>query len=274
MSSSQGVPRFVQPCNYLNPNTRTEFLLAAGWTHALVSALDQIYTWKAPDNAVNYAFADFLVIGIKYGCALVASQGYQWRQHWLEFQTTFQQLHRDFSRVRVADAAFYVLEKNMGPELLTRHRKPTMEYFTSHEKDVIERLHEGEFSAHWMMIKQTINLQTLFKAIEVASLAEDDRECRICYEDLGSDTSNDRKCRKPEQPVKLPCGHVFGRRCMMTWLMDRTDEATCPTCRRVIYDEEYADRWNEDPGQQEVSHEIFDKAIEMLFSGQSDGQTP
>lgn len=43
------------------------------------------------------------------------------------------------------------------------------------------------------------------------------------------------------QAVKLPCGHIFGRECLFTWLATST---TCPLCREEVHDD---DRYSEIP---------------------------
>lgn len=38
---------------------------------------------------------------------------------------------------------------------------------------------------------------------------------------------------RPENPVKLECGHVFGERCIRRWI-NEGNPPTCPTCRKVL----------------------------------------
>ena len=61
-------------------------------------------------------------------------------------------------------------------------------------------------------------------------IPEEDRWCGICHEPYlhGSE---------PEQPVLLPCPHVFGQRCINRWLSpDNTEPvSTCPICRRSFF---------------------------------------
>ena len=47
-------------------------------------------------------------------------------------------------------------------------------------------------------------------------------ECPICYECVASPDSS-----------RTPCGHVFHRACMASWLERAT---TCPSCRTVVAD--------------------------------------
>lgn len=38
---------------------------------------------------------------------------------------------------------------------------------------------------------------------------------------------------RPENAVKLECGHIFGERCIRRWIIEG-NPPTCPTCRRVL----------------------------------------
>ena len=51
-----------------------------------------------------------------------------------------------------------------------------------------------------------------------------DTVCHICMDEFGS-------TEDPEPPVKLPCGHVIGRKCISRWLKTKN---SCPLCRRVV----------------------------------------
>lgn len=83
--------------------------------------------------------------------------------------------------------------------------------------------------------------------IDIGTLAEDNKLCEICFlcfdewrwddkrpADAGAlkpfEVLNDMM---PENPVRLPCGHIFGELCLRTWIM-KMDEGppTCPKCRR------------------------------------------
>ncbi|KAI9828765.1 MAG: hypothetical protein M1832_001870 [Thelocarpon impressellum] len=69
------------------------------------------------------------------------------------------------------------------------------------------------------------------KEVDIKSLAKDDRCCNICMEELGVPEPIEGKV---EFPVKLPCGHVFGKTCIKTWF---GDHCTCPACRRKVESE-------------------------------------
>lgn len=53
--------------------------------------------------------------------------------------------------------------------------------------------------------------------------SSDDLDCTICQEDL---------CQ--EKVSSLPCGHMFHKKCIRTWLRRK---ATCPTCRLGLTEE-------------------------------------
>lgn len=48
--------------------------------------------------------------------------------------------------------------------------------------------------------------------------------CRICHDDYSA----------ADQLVRLPCGHIFHKRCARKWLGEET--ATCPVCRLNLLD--------------------------------------
>ncbi|CAD6588189.1 MAG: hypothetical protein ASARMPRED_003426 [Alectoria sarmentosa] len=62
--------------------------------------------------------------------------------------------------------------------------------------------------------------------ISLSDIPKDSRSCNICMDPYGS-TEN------PENPVRLPCGHVIGRSCIARWL---TTSNSCPLCRRVLFE--------------------------------------
>lgn len=58
--------------------------------------------------------------------------------------------------------------------------------------------------------------------ITLDDLPADSRSCHICLDSYGS----------PENPIRLPCGHVVGRSCISRWLATSN---SCPLCRRVLF---------------------------------------
>lgn len=84
-------------------------------------------------------------------------------------------------------------------------------------------------------------MQTLAR-VEISTLQADDAKCSICKLDYGTQRGGTVSSESatnfdqglpgedaPEQPVKLPCGHIYGEWCIKTWLLEQ--RATCPTCR-------------------------------------------
>lgn len=62
--------------------------------------------------------------------------------------------------------------------------------------------------------------------IKLSDIPKDSRSCNICMDPYGS-TEN------PENPVRLPCGHVIGRSCIARWL---TTSNSCPLCRQILFE--------------------------------------
>jgi hypothetical protein len=54
--------------------------------------------------------------------------------------------------------------------------------------------------------------------------ADEDSGCKICYNDLRGLATN-----LVRPPVRLPCGHIFCRACIVAWLQEAP--GTCPSCR-------------------------------------------
>ena len=69
--------------------------------------------------------------------------------------------------------------------------------------------------------------------IDVNSLEPEDRYCTICMEELAVPEPVEGKT---ETPVRLPCGHVFGKTCITIWF---GEHCTCPSCRRKVEAEYY-----------------------------------
>lgn len=103
--------------------------------------------------------------------------------------------------------------------------------------------------------KNTEFLLTKLEPVGVETLDPNDRLCTICQEEF--QVLNDVKLA--HAPVKMICGHIFGRTCIMKWLnplsycivpeigprdvnemlhdLRTTGNTSCPTCRRVFFSE-------------------------------------
>ena len=65
-------------------------------------------------------------------------------------------------------------------------------------------------------------------SLELDDLKRDERSCAICLQPY-------RRGEFKEIPLQLPCGHVFGKACLLSWLSDIGSDAVhvacCPMCR-------------------------------------------
>lgn len=90
--------------------------------------------------------------------------------------------------------------------------------------------------------------------VNVTSLKQDARECDICKTDFShlpaaappTNPTPASRAQEPaersvndeelETPVRLACGHVYGEKCLKTWISGKGIEnlPTCPMCRVVL----------------------------------------
>ena len=76
------------------------------------------------------------------------------------------------------------------------------------------------------MDKAIETLQQRF-TVPSADLVQQNPLCGICWNDY----------EEKDLPVKLPCGHVFGEECVMTWARGTTPTGRhngCPSCRAEL----------------------------------------
>lgn len=92
----------------------------------------------------------------------------------------------------------------------------------------------------WLRVKSPYSARARARAIDallrdvLTEMPEEDQECFICSVPyLGTEHALNEREAMPEVPTELPCGHIFGRRCILKWLADKN---TCPMCR-----EDYGD---------------------------------
>ena len=74
--------------------------------------------------------------------------------------------------------------------------------------------------------------------VEMKDLQQNEEEgatCHICTEVFDNGTR-----AGAEAAVKLPCGHVLGRKCMSRWLGTNN---SCPMCRRVLFQSQRPPQW-------------------------------
>ncbi|KAH9224914.1 hypothetical protein DL95DRAFT_452642 [Leptodontidium sp. 2 PMI_412] len=61
----------------------------------------------------------------------------------------------------------------------------------------------------------------------ITTLAADDRDCRICREQIGVPNKNG----VTESLIETGCNHHFGDKCLYHWILENE---TCPTCRGTL----------------------------------------
>ena len=83
-------------------------------------------------------------------------------------------------------------------------------------KSFVNRLND------WSRFRRaTVNMHQRYPDATPAELAQMDRTCIICREDM-------------ESAKKLPCGHMFHFHCLRSWL---ERQQSCPTCRTPVLDQ-------------------------------------
>ncbi|KAF6226759.1 hypothetical protein HO173_012362 [Letharia columbiana] len=80
-----------------------------------------------------------------------------------------------------------------------------------------------------------IRAKTFLESLPVLSLTdllEDKHDCPICIEPY-------QDPQHSESPVRLPCNHIIGKDCLLSWLTSsalNTKNNTCPICRAVLFE--------------------------------------
>jgi hypothetical protein len=64
--------------------------------------------------------------------------------------------------------------------------------------------------------------------VEISEISRDDMRCSLCWNDFDEVTLGIEHI-----PVKTPCGHLFGKKCLVDAL--HCDNTRCPMCRRHLY---------------------------------------
>ena len=72
-------------------------------------------------------------------------------------------------------------------------------------------------------------LDELFHVNQVLSENPDDRNCVVCLREIGI---MNRDTGFTESRLRLPCAHIIGSGCLITWLKESN---TCPICRREFF---------------------------------------
>lgn len=71
--------------------------------------------------------------------------------------------------------------------------------------------------------------QFQLQEVRIDDLAEDDKDCAICFQPYSKEST----------PIRMPCGHVYGSDCILSWAQSQGTSLSCPMCR----DNPLADIW-------------------------------
>ena len=97
----------------------------------------------------------------------------------------------------------------------------------------VETCPAGLAPSIFSLMNEIENYISSLPSVSAEEIAADDT-CHICIEKYGSSTATNG----PEQALKLPCGHIFGSKCLTTLLVtdnqDRFRNSSCPLCRGPI----------------------------------------
>ena len=108
------------------------------------------------------------------------------------------------------------------------------------EEASIEFVEDSFFALASTLRKYSVEIQgqvhwpVLCMPINVMHLPKDKRECGICWE---SYVSKDDEDREEEEPVELPCEHVWGKRCIEKHF--EAGSISCPLCQRKLDPNQY-----------------------------------
>ena len=127
---------------------------------------------------------------------------------------------------------------HLSPDLLMPAPEDVAEYqrITAEISDLEDGLEDFRVSQDRLRDETftcTAEATTFLEGLPVVplhDLAEDNRDCNICQEPYATGCESD--------VVRLPCGHIFGKLCISTWLTKDAGPAnsTCPMCRTVLFD--------------------------------------
>lgn len=74
-----------------------------------------------------------------------------------------------------------------------------------------DEVYAGTSRSEWEDVVKQLDF---LKAVKLDDIEPDNQECDICRESFGSAVDD----QSPEKPVSLPCGHIFGNRCISGWM--------------------------------------------------------
>jgi len=121
--------------------------------------------------------------------------------------------------------------------------------------------HQRTFSQMSTNLPSRSEFFASLETIPIESLPEDRRECMICHEPFGVTDDPDFP---PCYPVRLACGHVMGKRCVIDWFKpinhDNPDRDSCFLDLKQLFTREER-RW---PLERDWIQERFEDTDEAL----------
>lgn len=81
--------------------------------------------------------------------------------------------------------------------------------------------------SHWDDCERKViqNFVDQLPSVPIESLPQGEASCAVCLEQYASS--------QDEAPVMLSCGHKFGNKCILRWLVE--ENWTCPMCRSLVF---------------------------------------
>ena len=125
------------------------------------------------------------------------------------------------------------------------------------EASMLAQVEKGLLALQCVLLEQTSSFypglgerKPLFKPIDVIDLPRDKRKCSLCKENY---IAKEGEVRVEEKPVQLPCGHVYGRACLLDQCFDQYS-LTCPHCGRDFEHASYLIEWTVEESPWWVKH--------------------
>ncbi|EPE29066.1 RING/U-box [Glarea lozoyensis ATCC 20868] len=125
------------------------------------------------------------------------------------------------------------------PEDVDRQNKWEMEWKEFMERSLLKHLawkiqvnalknaHEDYLNS--LPKESTSSCLSIPPLLTTPSSASIEEECHICQSPMDEESG--------EKPCQLPCSHIFGDKCIGTWLRD---QSSCPLCRTVFERDAYS----------------------------------
>ena len=114
---------------------------------------------------------------------------------------------------------------------------------------------------------RSITLIADLPTVSIADLPDEQQRCSICLESYIKDEFDESI---PENPTRLPCGHVVGHRCLRSWVFPYGDGEYCPVCRADCLLEDLG--WDMDGMRYRDSNALEIAIDEMVWADHEGGR--